>query len=332
MESAIHRCLPPEQRCCRRGIGKEEDVNLPAVMALAASNHGLIGLREGESVGVSRRQLERMTQRGVLRHVYNNVWIVEGSPHTWDQRALVAVWSTGAGALLSHWSAGAVWGLSARRGVEVLVPMSTGARPPGVRVHQTRFLTGVDVDQRHGIPVTSIERTLVDLAAVSPLGRLARLLDAAVSEGLTTHEQIVSRLVTMPTRGRKGVPMLRLLLQERIGCDIADGNPFEHIMAGLIARSDLPSPVRQYMVCGSESRYYLDFAFPEYKVAIECDGLMGHGSPSAQSYDLKRQNEIIEDGWNLRRFSWSQVNTEPAQVLASIRNAMVASGWRPPAN
>lgn len=304
-------------------------MNLPAAMALAASNHGLIRLSEGESVGVSRRQLERMTQRGLLRHVYNNVWSVEGSPHTWHQRALGATWSTGCGALLSHRSASAIWGLEEPRSVEVLVPMSTGARPPGVRVHQTRFLTGADVDQRHGIPVTSIERTLVDMAAVFPLGRLARLLDAAVAGGLTTLDQVAHRLVTMPTRGRKGMPTLRLLLQERIGSGVADGNPFEGLMAGLIARSDLPSPVRQYMVCGSESRYYLDFAFPEHKVAIECDGLMGHGSPSAQCYDLRRQNEIIEDGWNLRRFSWSQVNTEPAQVLSIIRRAMIASGWAP---
>jgi very-short-patch-repair endonuclease len=90
------------------------------------------------------------------------------------------------------------------------------------------------------------------------------------------------------------------------------------------------------MVQGSESRYYLDFAFPANKVAIECDGLLGHGSPSAQGYDLKRQNEIIEAGWNLRRFSWSQVNTERALVLESIREAMIASGWhpdrQPPAN
>lgn len=304
-------------------------MNLPAAMALAASNHGLISLSQSESAGVTRRQLDRMTQRGLLRLIYNNVWIVEGSPHTWHQLALGAAWGTGTGALLSHRSATAIWGLGACRGVEVLVPMSTGARPPGIRVHQTRFLAGVDVDKHQGIPVTSIERTLVDMAALLPLGQLARLLDASVAAGLTTYEQIVRRFVTMPTRGRKGARILRLLLEERIGSNIGDGNPFESIMASLIARSDLPKPVRQYMVQGAESRYYLDFAFPVQKVAIECDGLMGHGSPSAQGYDLKRQNEIIEAGWNLRRFSWSQVNTEKAQVLGSIRTAMIASGWHP---
>lgn len=311
-------------------------MDLPALMAVAASNHGLVNLNQSESVGVSRRHLERLEQRGLLRLVYNNVWSAGGSPDTWHQRALGATWCTGAGALLSHRSASAIWGLQECRGVEVLVAMNTGARPPGVRVHQTRFLTGVDVDQRHGIGVTSIERTLVDMASVIPLGQLARLLDASVAAGLTTFEQVVGRLVTMPTRGRKGMPILRMLLQERTGCNTVDGSPFESLMAGLIGRSDLPVPVRQHMVVGSESRYYLDFAFPEHKVAIECDGLLGHGSPSAQSYDLRRQNEIIERGWNLRRFSWSQVNTESAQVIESIRNAMIASGWcpaqRPPAN
>lgn len=306
-------------------------MSIRTVMELAASNHGLIRLEDGESAGVTRRQLEAMTRRGLLRLEYNNVWAVSGSPPTWPQRALRAAWCTGASALVSHRSAVALWGLGIGRSVEVLVPMSTGARPPGVRVHQTRFLAGVDIDRVQGIPVTSVERTLVDIAALLPMGQLARTLDSAVAQEITTYLQTAERLITMPTRGRKGTRILRLLLEERIGSGLCIGNPFEEIMARLIARSDLPEPSRQHMVQGSESRYYLDFAFPVHRVAIECDGLLGHGSASAQAADLKRQNEIIQAGWNLRRFSWSQVNTEGAEVIEMIRQAMIASGWQPPA-
>lgn len=305
-------------------------MSIEAVMELAASNHGLIRLVDAESAGVTRTRLEAMSRRGLLRLECNNVWAVAGSPPTWPQRALRAAWCTGPGALVSHRSAAALWGLGAGRSLEVLVPMSTGARPPGVRVHQTRFLTGVDVDRTQGIPVTSLERTLVDLAALVPMGQLARLLDSAVVQEATTYQQIAARLTTMPTRGRKGTRLLRLLLEERLGSGICVGSPFEEIMARLITRSDLPAPTRQHMVGGSQSRYYLDFAFVEHRVAVECDGLFGHGSAGAQAADLKRQNEIIEAGWNLRRFSWSQVNTEGEQVLETIRRVLVANGWQPP--
>ncbi|MCZ7628673.1 MAG: hypothetical protein M5U19_06255 [Microthrixaceae bacterium] len=159
-------------------------MTLPALLALPAANHGLITLDQSKSVGGVQEAIESMEQRGLVRLVYNNVWSAGGSSHTWHQRALGATWCTGAGALLSHRSASAIWGLQECRGVEVLVPMNTGARPPGIRVHQTRFLTGVDVDQRQGIRVTSIERTLVDMAAITPLGQLARLVDASVAAGL----------------------------------------------------------------------------------------------------------------------------------------------------
>ncbi len=265
----------------------------------------------------------------MIRLVGNEVYAVEGAPLGWRQQLLGATWITGSMARASHGSAAAVWGLSTGRGIEVLVPMSTGGTPPGVRVHKTRFLTGADVDECDGQAVTSIERTIIDLAAVVPMGRLARLFDTAIEGELTSADRVLGHLRTMPTRGRTGVRILRILLTERLGLERIDFNPFERMMARLIARSDLPEPVRQHPLDLDGARYYLDFAFPRYRVAIECDGMLGHGSASAQAYDLVRQNAILADGWNLRRFGWSSVRTSPAETLATVRRALLASGWTP---
>lgn len=311
------------------GLAARPTTDMAELMAQAAQQYGLVRAIDSPDPEVARKRLDRMRRRGLVGLIGRGVYRVEGSPDTWHQRALSAAWLVSPMALLSHRAALALWGLSSRRGVEVLVPVSRGGRPGAVRVHQTRFLNAVDVDSRDQVPVTSIERTLVDVAAITPMGKLARLLDAAVDAGLTTPDQVVERVRTMPTRGRKGVPVLRVLLEERLGFPADEINPFEALMASIIVTSDLPVPSRQHPLDINGRRYYLDFAFPEYKVAIECDGMLGHGSAAAQAYDLERQNDIIESGWNLRRFPWSAVRYREKETLEVVRRAMISSGWCP---
>ncbi len=295
----------------------------------ASHHHGLVRSDHATALGISRERLDRLRDRGLLRFEGHNVYRVTGSQSTWLQRVLRGVWATGCAARASHRTAAALWGLREGRSLEVIVPKGVGAHTSHARVHETRHLRGVDVDVRHGIPVTSIERTLVDLAAVLPMGVLARALDDAHAQELTTFVAVEQRLCAMPTKGRRGVGVLRVLLEERIGSPKEEKNPFEEMMRRILASSDLPTPERQEMVEAGTNRYYIDFAYPEFMVAIECDGLLGHGSPAAQAYDLERQNAIIEAGWNIRRFPYSAVRLDPAQTLETIRRAMITNGWTP---
>lgn len=305
-------------------------MSIDSLLEVASRHHGLLRVDLAQLHGVTRERLDRLRSRGLLTFEGHNVYRVTGSQATWRQQVLRGVWTTGTASFASHRTGAAIWGLNKGRGIEVLVPKGSGARPAGVRVHETRHLTGIDVDERDSIRVTSIERTLVDLAAIVRMGRLARLLDEAHEQGLTTYRRVAQRLACMPTRGRKGVVMLRVLLEERIGTPAEAKNTFEEIMVGILQRSELPAPVRQQRVDSETGRYYLDFAWPEHMVAVECDGLESHGSPAAMAYDLHRQNTIIEAGWGLRRFPWSAVRFHPEQTLDTIRRALIASGWHGP--
>ena len=220
--------------------------DLAELMAQAAQQHGLVRAMDSPDPDAARKRLDRMRRRGLVGLIGRGVYRVEGSSDTWHQRALSAAWLVSPMALLSHRAALALWGLSSRRGVEVLVPVSRGGRPASVRVHQTRFLTAVDVDSRDRVPVTSIERTLVDAAAITPMGGLARLLDAAVEAGLATPQNVVEHVRTMPTRGRKGMPILRVLLEERLGFPADEDQSLRSSHGAIIIRSDLPEPRRQH--------------------------------------------------------------------------------------
>ena len=298
---------------------------LPELLDHAAGHHGLFTADEALACGVGRQSLNRLAERGGIELVGNRVYRVRGSVGTWHQRVLAGVLTTGAQALASHRTAAAMWGLphAARRSVEVLAPRGVNGLHRWARRHETRHLTGADVDLRDGIPVTTIERTLVDLAAVVPLGPLARLLDDARELELTTWDRVDQRLDELPTRGRRGVTVLRVLLEERIGSPRDGTRTFENVLLRLIRRSGLPEPVRQLHVVHGDQHFYLDFAFPEHRVALECDGA-GHASPHAHAYDLARQNAIIEQGWNLRRFTWSEVRLHPTRTVDTIRRALLA--------
>lgn len=306
-------------------------MSLESLLDHASRHHGLLHRADTEAHGIHRRTLDRLCDRAHLVPVANGVYRVRGSADTWHQRVLAGVLATGPQALASHRTAAALWGLphARRSSVEVLVPRGIGAHHRLARQHETRHLTGHDVDLQDRIPVTSVERTVVDLAAVVPMGPLARLLDDVHELELSSFRRIDEFLDRMPTRGRRGVAVLRVLLEERIGTPKERKQPFEELLNGLITRSKLPPPVRQQRVDHDGQRFYVDFAWPEHRLAVECDG-GGHATPAAHAYDLNRQNVIIEQGWNLRRFPWSEVRFHPDRVLATIRRALVDGGWSPP--
>lgn len=307
-------------------------MSIESLLDFASGHHGLLRLRDAHREQVGRKVLDRLCQRSILEFLTGGVYRVRGSADSWHQRALAGVWTTGGHAQASHRTGGAIWGLprARRSGIEVLVPRGSGAHTRWARQHETRHLTASDVDEHNAIPVTSIERTLVDLAATLPMGELARWLDDADALELTSFRAVAAHLRGMPTQGRKGVRVLRVLLKERIGTPLESKDTFEEIVRRILERANLPTPVRQQVVEHGTDRYYLDFAWPEYMVAVECDGMVGHSKPSAQVYDLHRQNVVIEAGWNLRRFPWSEVHDHPDRVLDMVHRALVTNGWTPP--
>ncbi|MBW3653649.1 MAG: hypothetical protein KY433_08660, partial [Actinobacteria bacterium] len=136
----------------------------------------------------------------------------------------------GDGALLTHVNAAALWGLrpSSAARIHVTVPTSAGHRHRGlIVVHRSRALTAADVRRRDAIPVTSVARTLLDLAAMlapGPLQRaveqslLLRLFDLhavnaviaanATRAGATTLARIVSALHDEPPLTRSKLEAL----------------------------------------------------------------------------------------------------------------------------
>jgi len=100
-------------------------------------------------------------------------------------------------------------------------------------------------------------------------------------------------------------------------------------MARLLGRSDLPKPVRQHTVRTPGATYYLDFAWPAFRVALECDSALAHSGAAATRYDLDRQHDCEALGWRFKRFLPSHLRDDPTGTLAKVRHELIAAGWSP---
>jgi predicted transcriptional regulator of viral defense system len=170
----------------------------------AAEEWGVLSLDELRECRLNREAVRRRVESGWLHPLYRAVYAV-GHPGVSRQgRFLAAVKSLGKHAVLSRFSAAALWGFVDWDGrhPEVTVPRDGIASRRGIRVHRTSVLEPRDIARHEGVPVTSPARTLVDLAAVVNDRLLRRAVRQAQSLRRVSVPQLVSTLRRLgPRRG-----------------------------------------------------------------------------------------------------------------------------------
>ncbi|WP_158544507.1 DUF559 domain-containing protein [Blastococcus sp. TBT05-19] len=256
----------------------------------------------------------------------------------WTVRAHAAVGYTGG--LLSHWSALHVHGLQAEgvTRLDLTVPRSRRVRTSRwLRVH--RSSRPVRTQRVRGLPVTSLERALVDTWGDTHHVRAVRGADS-----------VVRGVVLRAARGRlvdpaaveaelAACPQLpgRAALLELLGF-VAAGCQSELEIRGLrdvVTAPGVPAPRLQHRVHLPDGPVFLDAAWPDLKVAVEFDGAAFHGDLAARERDLRRDAALAALGWVVLRFGWTDVVERPhvcrARVVAVLgQRGGVALGARIP--
>src|SRR3954466_1861865 len=146
---------------------------------IAARQHGLVGRRQLVAIGMSDRGIARRVARGRLHRMHAGVYTVGPPRLTQKERWMAAVIAGGQGARLSHVDAASLWGFYEARAAAVHVTVLHRRRVNGIILHRTRRLDPTDVTERHGIPVTTVARTFVDLTECLSEDRLLRALREA---------------------------------------------------------------------------------------------------------------------------------------------------------
>ena len=225
-------------------------------------------------------------------------------------RWMAAVLACGAGAVLSHRSAAALWGLLrvATDRVDVATPLTQRRSRAGIAVHQTRTLLPRDVTATEGIPCTSVARTLLDLAEVVPRRRLERALEQAEVLGVFDGRAVAD--VLERANGRRGAGRLRAVLTAAVEPS-STASELEERFLTLCRRAGIPHPAVNAWVATNEEHLKVDFLWRAERLVIDTDGYAFHGNRRAFERDRRRDQLLKLAGFETVRFTWQQLADDP---------------------
>jgi len=233
---------------------------------------------------------------------------------------MAAVLSADTDAVLSHRSAAALWGLlpPSSIAIDVTRPREFRSRP-GVRAHCSAI--GPDeVTRVDGIPVTSMPRTLFDLAAIVNRHQLESAFNEVEVQGLTDRLSVVDLLKRYP--GRRGAAVLRATMMDEKKARGITKKELEKRFAAMLAGTDLPRPRRNADLAVGGRFFEVDCLWSEQRLIVELDGRATHGTARAFEGDRARDRLLQVDGWRVVRITWRQLRDDAPAVVADLRRLL----------
>jgi hypothetical protein len=295
-----------------------------ALAALAKRQHGVVSIRQLVTLlGYSASAIDRATHAGRLHRIHRGVYSVGHTSLSRHGKCLAAVLACGPNALLSHRSAAWLLGISSGSPAPfaVTAPVPRKSRPP-IELHHSRILTGEDRAVEEGIPVTSLPRTLLDVAATTRFERLRRMVERSEELGifdLGPIESLLARSGGHPGNGslRRAVAIYGPVAVTRSGV--------ERRFLDLVLAAGLPRPSTNFVVLGFE----LDAYWSEERFAVELDVFETHGSREAFERDRLRQEDLKLAGIEMIRVTGNRLRSEPDQVVERVGRLLAQRRAKP---
>jgi very-short-patch-repair endonuclease len=299
------------------------------LLLIAERQYAVFSLAQARDAGVTQDMLDNRRASGELRSPHRGVYIIAGSPPSWEQSLMAACLAGGPGTVVSHVAGLQHWELIdlADPPVEVTVDRNRSPRFGRglVVVHRPLDLTRRQVTLHRGLWVTNPLRTMVDAAGVAPLSLAQEALDAGIAQRLFTIEAVDRMRRRLAKPGRTGSGKTAELLESQV-ISTHNRSVLEAEMARLWRRFGLPAYEFQHVIRTPDGRFVgrVDFAIVKPKIVVEVDGWGHHSSPRDVDADNRREHKLIALGWIVLRFSWWRIKNEPAQVAAEILAAVSA--------
>jgi very-short-patch-repair endonuclease len=175
-----------------------------------------------------------------------------------------------------------------------------------------------DHTTRHGIPVTSPARTLLDVAPAVSERELERAYDDALKQRLVTRHAVVELLSRAPDR--PAADRLGRLAHGELRTTTVTRSQLEERFLGLIRRAGLPPPE----VNAQLGPFTVDFLWAGQRLIVELDGYAFHSTRRSFEGDRARDLELGAAGFQVMRFTWRQLVEQPELVLARLTQRLTA--------
>jgi very-short-patch-repair endonuclease len=283
------------------------------VAQIAGGQHGVITLGQLLEVGVTRPGVTRWVGKGLLHREFRGVYrFGHRAP---DARAhyRAAVMACGEGAVLSGLAAAYVFGIVKTKPPAAEVTTTAAREVRGLDTHRVRTLPGRETSVYDRIPITTVPRTLVDIASRLAFDDLAE----------TCHHAGV-KFGVKPTAVLRVLERRPKIAGARKLRDIWEGDgitlsKLERLFRKLLRANGLPLPRTNQRIDG----WYVDCRWPDRRLTVELDSYTFHHSRHAWERDRRRERTARARGDEYRRYTYGDVTEDPELVLAELRPLLV---------
>jgi very-short-patch-repair endonuclease len=281
------------------------------IARLAKRQLGVVTRAQLLATGVRRSQIDHWVATGRLHLLHRGVYLVGHAVPPLGAREMAAVLACGSGAVISHRTGIELYELLDRQPgpIHVSIPGRSRRTRDGIRVHRPTTLTNADVGLLDGtIPITSPARTLADFAVTAPFAQLERAV----------HQAQINKLVTPDDlRARRGSPALRAILAD---APVHTRSHNEDNLRALLKRAGFSA----FEVNADVHGYECDIVFREDRLVIEADSVAYHSLARNVEADRRKDAHLRAHGFEVLRFTYTQIAYEPEVVVAGIAMALGA--------
>jgi very-short-patch-repair endonuclease len=262
-----------------------------------------------------------------IRRVKRGVYALSRTVLGEQGRLAAALLACGRGTVVSHRSAAFLLGIGDRspKVVDLITPGQGGRKIDGVRVHDVPYPVDSELVRAHGIPCTSIPRTIVDLAGVYGEPQMREVFAQTAALKRLDLKAIEAVLDGGPKR--RGAPCLRRVIEDwrpvTEKTNFKDVRSlFEAKLLPLIAAANLPMPQVNTLVHAPEETFEVDLLWPAERFIVEADSRLHHGTDLAFERDRHRDRELLAIDHHVLRVTWREAEREPEKILAVIRSEL----------
>jgi very-short-patch-repair endonuclease len=290
------------------------------IAGIAERQHGVVARDQLLSAGVRAHVIDHGLKLGRLHALHQGVYAVGHRRLTREGRWLAAVLAGGEGAVLSHRSAAALWGFGAAVHLDVTAPDTHRVRP-GIQIHSSR-LPPDEVTVERAIPLTTVPRTILDLAAVVQADQVERAINEAEFRRLTDPLSLADLVARYP--GRRGIRTIKAILYRlRDGATITRSELESRFLA-FLRTTGLPLPsLNTWLRLGARS-IECDCVWRVQRLVVELDGHAAHHTTAAFERDRARDRALNARGWRTVRVTWRQLHQEPEALAVDLRKLLPA--------
>lgn len=298
----------------------------PTLAAVAAGRHDVVSSSELLATGVSEEQIRHLVAIGFLHRIHRGVYAV-GRPQLAPRGRHRAAWlACGPASAISHDSALADWNLARSAGwVHVSARHARDRR--GLVIHRPRSLAAEDVTVREGYAVTTVARTILDMAPRRPVDVVGRWLHEAGVQGVLDRSAFWRVLERHPHH--RGARVLEAALATEF---VVTRSALEDAWLAISRRAGMPEPVGNDTVWTEIGEEEVDFHYPPLNLVVEVDSIRYHSSRWRRRRDAAKSERLVRAGLRVRRVHELEITLDADGLVARLRAFTATRGGRNPSD